>query len=59
MAKGILTALGQVKPNIPMVVRLVGTNAEEGRQMLAKARMITAKTLTDAAQKSVAAAQGA
>ncbi|MDO9129825.1 MAG: ADP-forming succinate--CoA ligase subunit beta [Anaerolineales bacterium] len=59
VAKGILTALGEVKPNIPMVVRLVGTNAEEGRQMLAKARMITANTLTDAAQKSVAAAQGA
>lgn len=57
VAKGILTALGEVKPNIPMVVRLVGTNAEEGRQMLAKARMITANTLTDAAQKSVAAAK--
>lgn len=59
VAKGILTALGEVKPNIPMVVRLVGTNAEEGRQMLTKARVITANTLTDAAQKSVAAAQGA
>ncbi len=59
VAKGILTALAEVKPNIPMVVRLVGTNAEEGRQMLAKARMITANTLADAAQKSVAAAQGA
>ncbi len=58
VAKGILTALGEVKPNIPMVVRLVGTNAEAGRQMLDKARMITANTLTDAAQKAVAAAQG-
>ncbi|MDI6769361.1 MAG: ADP-forming succinate--CoA ligase subunit beta [Anaerolineales bacterium] len=57
VAKGILTALAEVKPNIPMVVRLVGTNAEAGRQMLAKARMITANTLTDAAQKAVAAAK--
>ena len=57
VAKGILAALVEVKPKIPMVVRLVGTNAEEGRQLLADARMITANTLVDAAQKSVAAAK--
>lgn len=57
VAKGILAALVEVKPKIPMVVRLVGTNAEEGRQLLADARMITANTLADAAQKSVAAAK--
>jgi succinyl-CoA synthetase beta subunit len=56
VARGILTALAEVKPNVPMVVRLVGTNAEEGRQMLENARMITAETLADAAQKAVAAA---
>ncbi len=38
-----------------MVVRLVGTNAEEGRKLLADAKMITADTLVDAAQKAVAA----
>ena len=32
VARGILTALNEVKPKIPMVVRLVGTNAEEGRK---------------------------
>jgi succinyl-CoA synthetase beta subunit len=58
VAKGILTAMDEVKPDIPMVVRLVGTNAEEGRQLLANADMITANTLADAAQKSVAAAKG-
>ncbi len=57
VARGILTALDEVKPNIPMVVRLVGTNAEEGRKMLSEANMITAETLADAAKKSVAAAQ--
>ena len=57
VARGILTALAEVKPTIPMVVRLVGTNAEEGRQLLANAKMITAETLADAAQKSVAAAK--
>jgi succinyl-CoA synthetase beta subunit len=58
VAKGILAAMNEVKPKVPMVVRLVGTNAEEGRQLLAEARMITADTLADAAQKAVAAAKG-
>jgi succinyl-CoA synthetase beta subunit len=57
VAKGILLALDEVKTNIPMVVRLVGTNAEEGIRLLADAKMITAITLTDAAKKAVHAAQ--
>lgn len=56
VARGILTALQEVKPAIPMVVRLVGTNAEEGRQLLADAKMKTAETLAQAAQMAVAAA---
>jgi succinyl-CoA synthetase beta subunit len=58
VARGILTAMDEVKPKVPMVVRLVGTNAEEGRRLLENAKMITAETLADAAKKSVAAAQG-
>ncbi len=58
VARGILTAMKEVKPKVPMVVRLVGTNAEEGRQLLANANMITANTLADAAKKAVAAAKG-
>ena len=58
VAKGILAAMEEVKPDVPMVVRLVGTNAEEGRQLLAEADMITAETLADAAKKAVAAAKG-
>jgi succinyl-CoA synthetase beta subunit len=57
VARGILTAMAEVKPKVPMVVRLVGTNAEEGRRLLAEANMITAETLADAAQKAVAAAK--
>jgi len=56
VARGILSALAEVKPHIPMVVRLVGTNAEEGRKLLSDANMITAETLVDAAKKAVAAA---
>jgi succinyl-CoA synthetase beta subunit len=58
VARGILTAMDEVKPKVPMVVRLVGTNAEEGRKLLADAKMITAETLADAAKKAVAAAKG-
>jgi succinyl-CoA synthetase beta subunit len=57
VAKGILAALKEIKPTIPMIVRLVGTNAEEGRNLLVNANMITAGTLADAAIKSVAAAK--
>ncbi|MCZ7549730.1 MAG: ADP-forming succinate--CoA ligase subunit beta [Anaerolineales bacterium] len=57
VARGILAAMDEVKPKTPMVVRLVGTNAEEGRHLLEKAKMITAETLADAAQKAVKAAK--
>jgi succinyl-CoA synthetase beta subunit len=62
VAKGILAAMNEVKLTLPMVVRLVGTNEEEGRRLLNEANipnMITASTLADAAQKSVAAAHQA
>jgi succinyl-CoA synthetase beta subunit len=58
VARGVLTALGEVKTQVPMVARLVGTNSEEGLQLLANANMITAETLVDAAQKAVAIAKG-
>jgi succinyl-CoA synthetase beta subunit len=58
VARGILTALHEVSSDVPMVTRLVGTNAEEGLQILSEADMVTAQTLADAAKKSVAIAQG-
>lgn len=58
VARGILAALNEVKPEVPMVARLVGTNEEEGRAILAQADMITASTLAEAAQKAVEAARG-
>jgi succinyl-CoA synthetase beta subunit len=57
VARGILAALKEVPTRVPMVARLVGTNEEEGRRILAEAQMITAATLTEAAQKAVAAAR--
>jgi succinyl-CoA synthetase beta subunit len=56
VAQGILEALHKVKSKVPMVVRLVGTNAAEGRKLLSDAKMQTADTLVEAAQLAVAAA---
>jgi succinyl-CoA synthetase beta subunit len=57
VAKGVLEALGQVPTDVPMVARLVGTNEEEGRRILARAQMATASTLVEAAQKAVELAE--
>ncbi len=57
VARGIITALQEVKPTVPMVIRLVGTNAQEARQILAEANLITAETLVEAAKKAVATAK--
>jgi succinyl-CoA synthetase beta subunit len=59
VARGILAALKEVNTRVPMVVRLVGTNADEGRRLLAEANMATAETLLEAAQKAVSIAKGA
>ncbi len=56
VARGILGALQEVQTDVPIVVRLLGTNAEEGRAILAQAKLETATLLTEAAQKAVAAA---
>lgn len=58
VARGIIEALNQVETDVPMIVRLAGTNAAEGMALLADAEMETAVTLSDAAQKAVAAAKG-
>jgi succinyl-CoA synthetase beta subunit len=44
---------------VPMVVRIVGTNAEEAAVLLREAQFETAATLDQAAQRAVAASQGA
>jgi succinyl-CoA synthetase beta subunit len=58
VARGIIAAMHDLKISQPMVVRLVGTNEEEGRRLLADANLITAESLADAAKKAVAAARG-
>ncbi len=58
VAKGIIQALDEVKTDVPMVARLIGTNEKEGREILASANMATASSLAEAAQKAVALSKG-
>lgn len=60
IAEGIIGAVKEVGVEVPVVVRLEGTNAELGRDVLANSGLdiIAAESLTDAAQKVVAAAEG-
>ncbi len=57
VAQGIVQALGQIKLTVPLVVRLSGTNVQEGKRILKDSGypIITADTLADAADKVVAA----
>jgi succinyl-CoA synthetase beta subunit len=59
VARGLIDARAQQARSVPMVVRIVGTNAEEAAELLQAASFVTAKTLDDAAAKAVAAARGA
>jgi succinyl-CoA synthetase beta subunit len=55
VAQGILEALGRVDAKVPIVVRLDGTNAEEGRKMLTDSgheRIVTASTMQEAAKRA-------
>ncbi|CAH9019409.1 ADP-forming succinate--CoA ligase subunit beta [Candidatus Nitrosacidococcus sp. I8] len=59
IAEGIIQAVKEVNLQLPVVVRLAGTNADQGRNLLAKSglNLISANDLTDAAHKAVLAAQ--
>ncbi len=60
IAEGVVAAAAELGVKVPLVVRLQGTNAEQGRKILAQSGLdITpAETLRDAAEKAVAAARG-
>jgi succinyl-CoA synthetase beta subunit len=56
VARGLIEAFGQIKPDVPFVVRLDGTNDEEGRRLLAEANLPNVhveKTMLGAAAKVV------
>ena len=55
VAEGVVQALRQLDPKVPVVVRLSGTNAEEGRRILAEAdvAVVTADSLAEAGTRAV------
>jgi succinyl-CoA synthetase beta subunit len=59
VARGLIEAREQQERDVPMVVRIVGTNAAEAAVLLREARFHTAQTLDDAAAQAVAASKGA
>jgi succinyl-CoA synthetase beta subunit len=59
VARGLIEARAQQERDVPMVVRIVGTNAAEAAVLLEEARFVTASSLDDAAAQAVAASRGA
>ena len=61
IAEGLVNAAREVDLSVPLVVRLEGTNVDQGRQILADSgiSVISATTMADAAEKVAAAAAGA
>ena len=58
VAEGVVQAMENLEIKVPVIVRLSGTNVEEGRKIIAESNvaLITADTLAEAATKSVEAA---
>ena len=59
-AQGVLKAMANVQVTVPVVVRMEGTNVEEGRQILAESGLNfrIANSMVDAAHQVVQAIQG-
>ena len=57
VAEGIVQALQKIKIDMPLVIRLAGTNVDQGNQILKESKInyIEASTLEDAANKAVEA----
>jgi succinyl-CoA synthetase beta subunit len=61
VARGLIAAFEEIKPSVPFVVRLDGTNDVEGRRLLEEAELpnvYAARTMDEAAEKVVALAAG-
>ncbi|HLI50636.1 MAG TPA: ADP-forming succinate--CoA ligase subunit beta [Thermomicrobiaceae bacterium] len=59
VARGLLEAMEAVKPKVPFVIRLAGTNQEAGRQILSDAGITAVESMPEAAEQVVKAAQRA
>ena len=53
VAKGLLSVIEEMDVKVPIVVRLAGTRAKEGRELLADSNLPTAESFQEAAKKAV------
>ncbi|NQV43909.1 MAG: succinate--CoA ligase subunit beta, partial [Rhodospirillales bacterium] len=60
VAEGVIQAVRNSEPSIPVIVRLSGTNVEEGRKMIRESGLaiVSATTLAESAEMAVAAVAG-
>ena len=57
VAKGLIEAFKTLQTNLPIVIRLTGTNEKEGRELLKGTSFIVAETMSEAGRKAVEAAR--
>ncbi len=53
VAKGLVAACSEVQPRVPIIVRLVGTNEEEGKRILAGSSLIYVDSLVEGARQAI------
>jgi len=58
VARGLVTALERIDTHLPFVVRLTGTNEEEGRRILEGAGIHATSDMTEGARRAIALARG-
>lgn len=58
VARGLVTALKEIDTDIPVVIRLSGTNAKEGLEIIREYGLPTVSTMSEAAQKAIELSRG-
>jgi len=58
VARGLVTALKEIGTDIPVVIRLSGTNAKEGLEIIREFGLPTVSTMSEAAQKAIELSKG-
>jgi succinyl-CoA synthetase beta subunit len=58
VANGIVTALGRIDVDLPLVIRLTGTNEAEGLRILEQAGISASASMDEVVQRAVAVAGG-
>jgi succinyl-CoA synthetase beta subunit len=56
VARGIVTAVKQMKPRVPLVIRITGTNEDIARKILEEVHLTAATSMAEAVQKAIAVA---